>query len=78
MKATKRIIQLAATCGIDARNLTVAEVKTSHERYLVNVKFVDQHDMALSLELKAHEAAVKRSIERMAEEITAVAISPGK
>ena len=40
-----KLIQVAAGVGIDARNKTVAEVKTEYAAQGVK-KFVDQYDMA--------------------------------
>lgn len=67
MKATKKIIELAAACGIDARNLTVSQVRERHAS--TKGAFVDQHDMRLTEALDELEAAYARTVERLAGEL---------
>lgn len=69
MRPTKRIIELAAACGIDAKALSVKEIRERHDSQ--RGAYVDQHDVRLTEALAELEAAHARTVERLAGEAIA-------
>ncbi len=57
---TKTLIRLAANCGIDARKMTVDELRGSHAT-IKDPEYADQHDLALEAALDKLAAAASRA-----------------
>lgn len=43
----RQLLQLAANCGIDARAMTIQQLKEAYQASIAGRKFLDQHDMRL-------------------------------
>jgi hypothetical protein len=69
MKANANIVALAGNCGIDARGMTVKEVREAYVKQRGDDKFADQHDARLTEALDNADKVLNESVKRMVAEV---------